>query len=183
MTNTDYVSGVDFNSVMMFACWCLFLPLLLISLASFCKTLISIFKSFDNSDRLNKPKAQTVNRVSHRDMVSLAKGSKYRSAEPIIKPLKQVSTRKFRAKQKHSLPKKPCIKPVVAFESEPHFILNDTSKPKPKPELPEFISQVSYGLHGLGVSRTEAKKIASSTYCQKRHKNATDLLNDCLKKL
>lgn len=52
-----------------------------------------------------------------------------------------------------------------------------------KTENPDFLDKVTQGLLGLGVSSTEAKRITSSTYCQNRHKNATDLLNDCLKKL
>lgn len=121
-----------------------------------------------------KPKQVSNNTKTHRQMVESAKTGRYEVV-------------KYKDRPRVSRNSKPRVRPVVTFESEPQFILNDTSKPKPvnknAPRFPEFITQVSNGLHGLGVSSTEAKKIASSTYCQNRHKNATDLLNDCLKKL
>ncbi len=49
--------------------------------------------------------------------------------------------------------------------------------------VPSFVNEVSRGLSGMGVSSKEAKMIATSTYCKNHHKNATDLLNDCLKTL
>lgn len=49
--------------------------------------------------------------------------------------------------------------------------------------MPDFLCQVVSGLRGLGVSEKEAKSITMTTYSQNDHKNATDLLNDCLKTL
>lgn len=60
---------------------------------------------------------------------------------------------------------------------------SNPSKVRQPVAVPSFVNEVSRGLSGMGVSSKEAKVIATSTYCKNRHKNATDLLNDCLKAL
>ena len=59
----------------------------------------------------------------------------------------------------------------------------DYTMPPSAIDIPDFVGSVTSGLVGLGVSPVDAKKITISTYCKNRHKNATDLLNDCLKAL